>query len=363
MIHLEDWGYDPAHQDAFASVSASGTVPARIIEEQRDGYRVMTSFGEGRAVMAGRLRHEALDRAALPAVGDWVVLRLPPDSEHGIVQEVLPRRTALLRKEAGATTTAQVVASNVDDVLLLSSLNSDLDPRRIERYLAAIWESGAQPCIVLTKADLCPDPEAAIDALADVALGVDVIVVSAQEGQGLEAFERFLTPGTTIALVGSSGVGKSTLVNALAGEDVQRVDVIRARDERGQHTTTARRMMQLPSGALWVDTPGMREFGLWEADEGLGEVFDDIEALATICRFRDCGHDTEPGCALHEAVESGDLDPGRIDAWQKLQRELAYIARKQNQRAHLAQKQQQKRFGRMVRSITKEAKRRKGLER
>ena len=363
MIHLEDWGYHPAHQDAFASHQEAGAVPARITEEQRDGYRVITAEGPRRARVSGRMRHAATTKADLPAVGDWVVLTCPPESDHGLIQAVLPRHTALLRKEAGTTTTAQVVASNVEYVLLLSSLNSDLEPRRLERYLAAIWESGAQPCLVLTKADLCADPEAVVAQLGAVALGIDVHVVSAVAGSGLETLERYLHPGTTIALVGSSGVGKSTLVNALAGEDLQRVEEIRARDERGQHTTTARHMLQLPSGALWVDTPGMREFGLWDASEGVSEVFDDIERLTTRCRFSDCEHRTEPGCAIEAAVACGDLEPERVRAWEKLQRELAFLHRKQDHRARLEQKQANKRFGRMIRATTKAMKKRKGLER
>ncbi len=361
MNHLEAWGYDPGHADAFAaSTPVDGAVPGRVIEEQRDGYRITTGDAVCRAQASGRMRHDALGRDELPAVGDWVSLTQPTGSDVGVIHAVLPRRTALVRKEAGTTTTAQVVAANVDHVLLLTSLNSDLEPRRIERYLAAIWESGATPALVLTKADLCDDVDAPVRALGDVALGVDVHAVSALCGDGLAALEHYLQPGLTIALVGSSGVGKSTLVNALAGDTVQHVDVIRARDERGQHTTTARRIVQLPSGALWVDTPGMREFGLWGSGEGLGEVFDDVEQLAAMCRFGDCGHAGEPGCAVAAAIDDGVLDAERLDAWAKLQRELAFIHRKQDQRAQIAERRKNRRFSKMVRSHIQARKRERG---
>ncbi len=360
MIQLEDWGYHPTFADAYASTPVADSVPARVIEEQRDGYRVMTAAGERRAMASGRLRHQAAEREALPAVGDWVVLGLPPAADQGVIHAVLPRRTALLRKEAGATTTAQVIAANVDHVLLLTSLNSDLEPRRIERYLAAIWESGAAPALVLTKADVCEDPAAPLRALGDVTLGVDVHVVSALSGAGLEALERYTQPGRTIALVGSSGVGKSTLLNALAGEVLQHVNEIRLRDERGQHTTTARRLLRMPSGALWVDTPGMREFGLWSAGDGLAEVFDDVAQLALACRFTDCSHAGEPGCAIAAAIDEGRLEAERLASWLKLQREQAFLERKLDRRARLEHKRKNRRFSKSIRAKTQARKRERG---
>jgi len=371
LDQLEDWGWDDVHADAFRALAtdvpvgsrvlSSRAVPARVLEEQRDGYTILGSFGTARAHASGRLRHHAEGPDALPTVGDWVVVDPPTAGARAVIHHVLPRRTALVRKEAGRTVTAQVVAANVDVVFLVTSLNADLEPRRIERYLAAIWDSGAQPVLVLNKADVCADPDTAVEELGPVALGVPVVVLSALRAQGLEALAPHLVPGCTVLLVGSSGVGKSTLVNRLVGADVQHVNVIRERDERGQHTTTARRLLRLPSGALLVDTPGMRELALWDAEEGLDEAFEDVTGWFGDCRFRDCGHAGEPGCAVDDAIERGVLDPERLAAWQKLQRELAFLRTKQDQRAHLEAKRSQHRFTKSHRKRTQSLKRRKGL--
>jgi len=361
VIHLEQWGWDEDHQVQFRalcqSIRAQGQVPARILEEQRDGYRVLTQDGERRAIAAGRLHHESRDPDALPAVGDWVTAHLPADGGPCVVHAVLPRRTALLRKQAGRTATAQVVAANVDVVLLVTSLNADLEPRRVERYLAAIWESGADPVLLLNKADLCEDPAAVTADLDSVALGVPVHVLSAARGEGLAALDPYLRPARTLAVVGSSGVGKSTLINALAGDDLQVVRGIREADDRGRHTTTARRLLRLPDGALLVDTPGMREFALWDAEEGLDGAFEDVTALEDACRFRDCGHASEPGCAIRAAVDAGDLDAERVEAWRKLGREMAFLRAKQSRRAALEQRRGFRRQGKIHRQAAQMRKR------
>jgi ribosome biogenesis GTPase len=246
---------------------------------------------------------------------------------------VLPRRTAFVRKAAFTTADQQVVAANVDVALLVASMNGDLNARRLERYLATAWQSGAAPVVVLTKADLARDPEAAIAEAESVAFGAPVLVVSAVTGEGLDDLAAQLKPAQTAVLVGSSGVGKSSLVNALAGEALMTVAAIREDDAKGRHTTTHRELIRLPSGALILDTPGMRELGLIDADEGLSTTFEDVEALAGQCRFSDCGHTNEPGCAIQSALETGVLDPGRWTSFQKLQRELAHQQRKED---HLA---------------------------
>jgi len=336
--------------------------PARIIEEQRDGYRALTAEGILRARAAGRLHHQSQEAEDLPAVGDWVLLAPLAVGSPAIVQRVLPRRTALVRQEAGTTTTAQVVATNVDFVLLVTSLNADLEPRRVERYLAAIFESGAAPVIVLNKADLCADPQAVAEDLRGCAQGVPIHVISAEQEAGLTALDPYLLPARTLAIVGSSGVGKSTLINALAGGQEQLVRGIRASDERGRHTTTARRLLRLDGGALLVDTPGMREFGLWNAEAGLDGSFEDVTGLLGGCRFSDCGHDSEPGCALREAIAAGTLDAERVEAWRKLGRELAFQRTKQSGRAQREQRSEHRRLGRLYRQRTKARQRQRGLD-
>ncbi|MDJ0976125.1 MAG: ribosome small subunit-dependent GTPase A [Planctomycetota bacterium] len=332
MSHLNEWGWSAALEARYQPELRDGTVPARVLEEQRDAYTVVAADGFCRAHAAGRLRHHAIGKEALPAVGDWVALERP-SLDRGVIQSVLSRQTVLVRKDAGRTATAQVIAANVDVVFLMTSLNAELEPRRVERYLATIWESGAQPVLLLSKADLAEDPEASVDALADVTLGVPVHVLSALEDTGVEPVRAQLAPGRTFLLVGSSGVGKSTLLNRLAGDTLQVVRAIRASDDRGVHTTTARRMVRLPSGALLVDTPGMRELGLWDAADGLEEAFADVGALSADCRFRDCTHDGEPGCAVRAAIETGALDPERLASYGKLKREMLHLARKTDKRA------------------------------
>ena len=251
---------------------------------------------------------------------------------------VLPRRTAFIRKAAGQGQIPQIVAANVDVAVLAAALTPDFNPRRLERYLAIAWQSGARPLVVLTKADLCEDVDAAVDATRALAAGVDVLAISSTTGEGLADLAGRLLPGETAVLVGSSGAGKSTLVNALAGEARMAVGEVREDDGRGRHTTSHRELILLPSGALILDTPGMRELGLMDADEGITATFDDIDSLAEQCRFHDCGHTNEPGCAVQAALEAGALDPHRWRNYQKLQREAAFSDRKEDRAARSAER-------------------------
>ncbi len=293
-----------------------GLVPARVSAAHRAAFDVHTAEGVVRTRLPGRLVHENAD----VAVGDWVGLG------DGLIRTVLPRRSAIVRNTAGKTTSSQTLAANVDLAFVVSSLGPDLEPRRIERYLVTIWESGATPEIVLTKADRLEDPWPLVAEVESVALGVSVHVVSALTGQGCDALRARLQPGTTAVLLGSSGVGKSTLVNRFAGRELMAVNETRIDDDEGRHTTSHRELILLPGGGLVIDTPGLRELQLWDGSGGLDETFADVEELAGDCRFGDCSHTREPGCAVIAAVESGALPHERFHSWRKLQKELRAIA-------------------------------------
>jgi ribosome biogenesis GTPase len=334
---IEQYGWSDPLAQAFAPHAEAGLVPGRIVVEQRDAYLVATDEGELRAKVSGRMRHEARE-VGRPAVGDWVALSLNPSERTATIHALLPRRTAFVRRAADSAQTLQILAANIDVVFVVTSLNADLNPRRIERYLAAAWQSGARPVVVLTKADLCEDPQARVAEIAVLAGDCPVLVVSTRQGLGLKALLAQVGVGRTCVLVGSSGVGKSTLVNALLGEDRMATHAIRATDDQGRHTTSHRELVLLAHGGLLLDTPGIREVGLVDAEEGVSVAFDDIERLAQDCRFKDCRHATEPGCAVRAALGSGALDPGRWANFQKLGSELAAVEEKADRAAKDAER-------------------------
>ncbi len=332
-MSLKELGWNDFFEAVFEPHRGGEFTPARVAAEHRDLFHIIGEAGSLRAELAGRLRHQAASREELPAVGDWVAVSARASEGSATIHHVLPRRSALVRKTAGVETSAQVLAANLDTVFLVTSLNQDFNPRRIERTLAIIWESGARPVVILSKLDLCDDPEPFEDEARLVAIGVAIQTLSGLTGDGMNALGPYIEEGRTVALIGSSGVGKSTIINRLVGEDVLAVKDIREHDGRGRHTTSHRQLIQLPDGGLLIDTPGMREIALWDSADGLEETFADIEALATECRFRDCSHQTEPGCAVMAAIDDGTLDPGRYKSHLKLQRELAHLAQRQDQRA------------------------------
>ena len=336
--HLAALGWDATWSAAFdAACSAihhratEPLTPARVIAEHRERYVVGDATGDRSAVLSGRFRHETEAREAFPCVGDWVIAASSSDGT-AVIRGVVPRRGAFVRKAAGDTTAAQVVAANVDVAFIATALPADLNVRRLERYLTLAWESGATPVVLLTKSDLADDLDAALASAALAAPGADVLALSAVTGRGIDDLRVYLQPGRTAVLLGSSGVGKSTLVNALLGTNHQRTATV-GDDGRGKHTTTHRELLMLSNGSLLIDTPGMRELQLWTADQGLGSTFSDVEALTAACRIRDCQHAGEPGIPVVAAVETGDLAPERLEHWHHLRRELAYLERKQDDRA------------------------------
>jgi len=299
-----------------------------VVEEFKGCQRVRAEQGEYLAEIAGKIRYHAEDRDDLPAVGDWVGIAPRPEEGRARIECILPRRTKLSRKVAGRGVSEQIVATNLDTVFVVSALNREFNVRRIERYLAVVWDSGARPVVLLNKADLCANAAARAAEVEMVALGTPVHLLSALAGTGLEAVREYLARGETAAFVGSSGVGKSTIINMLAGAESLRVQAVREDDDRGRHTTTSRHMIFLPGGGMVIDTPGMRELQLWDSEEGVAQAFGDIATLAQRCKFRNCSHRGEPGCAVEAAILSGLLEHERLENHRKLQAELRFQERK-----------------------------------
>jgi ribosome biogenesis GTPase len=337
---LRALGWDDTFAAAFAPY-ADQCVPGRIVLEYQKIYRVGTAGGEALARVRGRLRHHADRRDRFPAIGDWVAVQPGTSADdHGSIEALLPRRSRFSRKVAGETTEEQVVAANIDTVFLVTGLDHDFSLRRIERYLTTAWDGGARPVIILNKADLVEDLEAMVREVESVASGAPIHAMSSKTGDGVAALQPYLGTGQTGAFLGSSGVGKSTLINRLLGRERQRTAEVRAADSKGRHTTTHRELLELPAGGLLIDTPGMREVQLWEGS--LEDAFADIHALASGCHFRDCRHDTEPRCAVAAAAEHGGLDPARLESFRRLQRELTALARRQDDLLMLQDKKKNK---------------------
>lgn len=346
--NLSDYGWSEFYEDHFQPYQLGGYAPGRVLLEYNHLYRVYTEQGELLSDIAGKLRHEAAGRADLPVVGDWVVVEPRSGEGKATIQAVLPRKSKFVRKAAGSRTEEQIVGANIDTVFLVTSLNQDFNLRRIERYLIVALEGGARPVIVLSKADLSDEIEERIAEIQSVAGEVPVHAISTVSEGGLVELMPYFRDGETVALLGSSGVGKSTLINRLIGRDVQKVKEIREHDGRGQHTTTHRELILLPQGGLVLDTPGMRELHLWDGEESLHVAFDDIEELARNCYFSDCQHRDEPRCAIREALADGTIDAARYQSYEKLHKELKHVARKQDVNAQITEKKRWKKLTRLA---------------
>ena len=340
-MSLERLGWNERFAEAFEPHAALGRLPARIVLEHTHIYRVATADQEHLARVSGRLRHHAATRPDFPAIGDWVAVDTG-DGGEARIHAVLPRFSKFSRRAAGDVTEEQVVAANIDVVFLVGGLDNDFNPRRIERYLVVAWESGATPVVVLNKADLVEEPERFADEVRGSAPGVDVHTVSAKDPASLEPLRAHLGRGRTGALLGMSGVGKSTIVNRLIGQELLKTRDVRITDSRGRHTSTARQLVVLGDDGILIDTPGMRELQLWDAGQSLEEAFPEIDALASGCRFRDCSHAQEPGCAVRAAVTSGELPGGRYESFLKLAAEREHQQRQLDARAMLEEKRKWK---------------------
>ena len=349
--NLSGLGWNEFFDTCFQALSEAKLTPGRVIRQRKKTYDVHDGNHQHRAVLSGKFYVKADTPLALPVVGDWVGFRGDNRKDQVMIREVLPRKSQFVRKVVLENTKPQVIAANVDIVFIVNGLDRDFNLRRIERYLSLTYESGAKPVIILNKIDLCDNPEHVVREVEAVAVGVDVIAVSALAEKGIEQLTPYLKKGLTVAFLGSSGVGKSTLVNLLMGRTVMEVRDVRENDQRGRHTTTHRELFTLPNGAMIIDTPGLRELQLWGSEENLNQAFSEIEKLAESCRFSDCSHDSEPGCAVKSAVEAGDIDEARYANYLKLKKELMYLERRQDEFGRREIRRQSKMMSKMIRRM------------
>ncbi len=347
-MNLNDYGFNSFFEEHFRENALDGHIPGRVAIQNKTNYIVYSALGELSAEVSGKLMFDVEDKEDYPAVGDWVVMRPILDEQKAIIDKVLPRQTIFSRKEAGGRTERQILASNIDTVFLMTSLNHDFNLRRLERYMILSLESRAKPVIVLSKADVCEDIDTKIKETELIADGIPVHVLSSISHRGVDELMQYFNGNKTIAVLGSSGVGKSTFINVLLGGDTLKTLEISSYKDKGHHATTRRELIPIPSGGLIIDTPGMRELQLWEGSEGIENVFDDIEALITRCKFSDCRHNDEPDCAVREAIESGELDEKRYESYIKMKKEIRYFENRKDWKANLEEKKKWKKIYKQV---------------
>lgn len=350
-LQLESLGWRKHFADQLTEEDTN-LIPARVVRQDVNRYHLLAADGLLSGILPGRARKEAASKGDLPAVGDWVLCSPADqsDSSSVVIERTLARFSKFSRKEAGDRFDEQVIAANIDTVFIVTGLDDNFNVARIERYLMLCWNSGANPVIVLSKVDLCTNLDECLEELAPVAMGTPVHVVSALNNEGLEALGVYISHGQTAALLGSSGVGKSTIINVILGYERFETGEVREMDSKGRHTTTFRELVPVETGGLLIDTPGMREIQLWADDVSLAGSFDDVETLALACRFNDCSHDSEPGCAVRAAIESGKLDESRLESYRKFERELAHFAEKQDASLRAEKKDARRKFAKVIRN-------------
>lgn len=350
-MELDRYGWRACFQSAMAEYAIEENIPGRVVAQDRGVSRLMTDAGEISATVGAGLRREAADRTGLPSIGDWVVVR--PAGDLWSIVAVLPRQTAFVRKAAGARAEPQVVAANVDTVFLVTGLDGDFNLRRIERYVAVAHASGSRPVVVLNKADVCERLDEAMASVRSRSGGAQTVAMSARNDDPQAVLSPWLCAGETVALIGSSGVGKSTIANRLLGGELLRTGAVREHDQRGMHTTTRRELLMLPGGAMLIDTPGMRELSVWTDEESIRAAFDDVAEVAAGCRFGDCRHEGEPGCAVAEAIADGRMDADRFAHFRTLEKEAAFLEMRRDASAQLVQKRKWKAIHKAMRDVDK----------
>lgn len=347
-MNLNDYGYNTFFENHFREYSGNGYIPGRVAIQNKTNYIVYSAYGELSAEISGKFMFDAENKEDYPAVGDWVVMRHIPDEQKAIIDKVLPRQTVFSRKEAGSKTERQILASNIDIVFIMTSLNHDFNLRRLERYMILSKESGAQPVIVLSKADVCDDIDTKIKETELIADGIPVHVLSSITHRGVDELKHYFDENKTIAVLGSSGVGKSTYINVLLGGETLKTLEISSYKDKGHHATTRRELILIPSGGMIIDTPGMRELQLWDGGDGIENVFDDIEELISQCKFTDCRHNNEPGCAVKRAIKTGELDEKRYESYLKMKKEIRYFENRKDWKANFEEKKKWKKIHKQV---------------
>ncbi|MFA5880471.1 MAG: ribosome small subunit-dependent GTPase A [Candidatus Margulisiibacteriota bacterium] len=353
-MKLENLGWDHFFEKHFAQYQVLGYRPLRIIRENRLKYLAIGDQGEFKCEVTGKFRNKAGGKGNYPAVGDWVAVKMCPNEAKAMIHQVLPKKSAFIRKVAGTITEEQVVASNIDVVFIVCGLDLNYNLRRIERYLALAWESGAQPVVLLNKADICEKLDQYKSEVESIAVGVSIYTISATQNQGLEIINTYVQMGKTAVFLGSSGVGKSTIINSLLAFEQFRINDVSELGSRGRHTTTFRQLVFLPNGGMLIDTPGMREVQVWGEDVGLKQVFDDIEQLATQCKFRDCQHQNEISCAVLKAKEAGTIDQNRYNSYMKLKSEFSYLEARQIMKPNALEKTRWKKISKQIKLLEKD---------